>query len=128
MVHILPLFSVLIKSVEQGTVRRDFLLEVLDAFKGLLLLGLVELLLGECIVLVYRSGEGREAGADGAEDGGGNVGVGGREGGEIFSEGRGLFEGAIEGCVLFVREINSQQGARKAEGCGLRWLDLPSCR
>lgn len=98
--------------------------EVADALVGLVLLGRVELLLGERVVLVDGLLEGRQRRAEGAEGrgaeevggavrggrrrGGGGVAGGGdggilvrgREVGEVPADGCALLERTVEGCVL----------------------------
>lgn len=100
--------------------------EVADALVGLLLLGRVELLLREGVVLVDGLLEGRQGGAEGAQGGraedvvrrgggggggragavggGGRVGVGGGgeggEVGEVFADGGALLESTVESGVL----------------------------
>lgn len=98
--------------------------EVADALVGFFLLGRVELLLGERVVLVNGLLEGRQRRAEGAEGrgaeevvgaaaagvrgrregvagrGDGGILVRGREVGKVFADGCALLERTVEGCVL----------------------------
>lgn len=81
--------------------------EVAYPLVGLFLLGRVQLLLGEAVVLVDGAGEGGQRGGEGAEGGGGEEGRRGRVGevgrgevGELFADGGALFESRVELCVL----------------------------
>lgn len=64
--------------------------EVAYALEGLLLLGRVELLLGERVVLVDGALEGRQGGAEGAQRGGAYLRCCGRRGGAIRVGGGGV--------------------------------------
>ena len=100
-----------LEAVELGAVLLELGAKVAEAVEGLLLLGRVELLFAEGVVLVERAGEGREAGRERAESRGGEArrrglrgvgpGVGGvRERREVLANGGALLESRVESCVL----------------------------
>lgn len=70
--------------------------EVADALKGLFLLGRVQLLLGEGVVLVYGARKGCERGGEGAEGSGRRV----SDVSEVATDVGALLERRVEGCVL----------------------------
>lgn len=101
-------------ALELAAVRGELGAEAADALARLVLLGRVELLAREGVVLVDGALEGGERGREGAEGrgagdagwGGGGGGVGGwlggegREGREVFADRGALLESTVEDCVL----------------------------
>lgn len=85
-----------LEGVELAAVARDLGAEVADALKGLLLLGRIQLLPGEGVVLVDGLLEGGERGGEGAEGGRGEGFAGGGAccwrggGGGVGGGGKGL--------------------------------------
>jgi hypothetical protein len=94
--------------------------EVADALDGLFLLGRVEFLFREGVVLVDGAGEGGEGGGEGAQGRGGYLllewlGRGG-EGGEVFADRGALFERAVEGCVLEGKGVRIESRKKRERG------------
>lgn len=106
-----------LEGVELAAVAGELGAEVSDALVGFVLLGGVELLLRERVVLVDGLLEGGERDGEGAERGGAEGGGGGRRGvgrvwrgggreglggelGEVFADRGALFQSTVEGCVL----------------------------
>ncbi|TLD15154.1 hypothetical protein PspLS_10642 [Pyricularia sp. CBS 133598] len=85
-----------LEAVELAAEAVQLLAEVADALKGLFLLGRVQLLLGEGVVLVHGAREGGERGGEGAEGGGRRV----RDVSEVAADVGALLERRVEGCVL----------------------------